>query len=362
VTAASGNQGDLDVLERGEDARVRAVEVDRASVRILEDAQTAPLRPGDIRVAVLACGICGTDLHILEGITLPPGSEYPVRPGHEVCGRVTEVGAGADIAIGSLVVLHPLSPCGACADCTGGSEQRCGAARVLGLTTWGGMADAVVWPASRAVVVDGLEPAAAAILADAVATAYRALRLAEVPTGGALCVLGAGGVGTQVIEIARALDPGIRVAAVVRSAGTGARLREQFGDTVTVVVGLGGAVAELRRVVDRFDAVVDFSGAPEAASVGVRILRRGGRLVLGSVDEHPLHLGSMQAFVTREIQVRGSYTSTIDDLRAVTQLALADKLDLASAVTHRFPLAEAESAFATLRQRPPGMVRVVVEP
>lgn len=320
------------------------------------------MRDGDVRVEVLACGICGTDLHIYEGMTLPPGTEYPVRPGHEVCGRVVEAGVGADVPVGSLVVLHPLSPCGRCSECFEGKEQRCGESKVLGLTTSGGMADEVIWPASRAVVVDGIDAASAAILADAVATAYRALQLAEVPVGGSLCIIGAGGVGTQVLAIARALDPKVRIAAVVRSTGTGARLREQFGSSVTVVVGIEHAVVELRRALDRFDAVVDFSGAPEAPSVGVRVLRRGGRLVLGSVDEHQLELGSMQAFVTREIRVYGSYTSTIEDLRAVTRLALDGRLDLAAAVTHRFPLADAEKAFATLRERPPGMVRVVVEP
>ena len=120
-----------------------------------------------------------------------------------------------------MVVLHPLAACGRCERCAAGRDHLCANARILGIEADGGMADEVVWPLDRLVAVDGLPPAQAALLPDAVATAYHALGVAALPSGGTLCVLGAGGIGTHVLQLARVLDPAVRLAAVVRSAGDG---------------------------------------------------------------------------------------------------------------------------------------------
>jgi propanol-preferring alcohol dehydrogenase len=315
--------------------------------------------PGFARVRVLACGVCGTDLHLLRGMVLPPGVEYPIRPGHEVAGMVEEVKApGAPVSVGDLAVLHPLAPCGRCEECRHGREQRCDSARILGIHDPGGLAEAVVWPAHRMLPAEGLAPATAALLADAAATAHHALTVADVPRGGALCVLGAGGVGTSVLAIAKALDPSARLSAVVRSEATAARVRALGVD---VQVGLSQAARALRRRIGRVDAVIDFSGDPAAPAEGAALLRRGGRLVLGSVVDAPLVLGHSSAFMTRELQVAGAYTSSLADLRAVIQLVRDGRLAADGWASHRRPLVQAPEALALAEQRPPGMIRVVVE-
>lgn len=337
---------------------MRFVEVAPGSVA-LRDGPPAPLPAGAVRVRVLACGVCGTDVHMLHGMRLPRGVDYPVRPGHEVAGLVTEpapeVPGGP--AVGDLVVLHPLAPCGDCPACADGREQNCERARVLGIHSAGGLAEEVVWPAARAVVATGLSPAGAAVLADAFATAYRALRVASVPPGGALCVLGAGGVGTQVLRLARVLDPSVRLAAVVASAASAARVAA-LG--VPVQRGVAGVARRLRPL-GPFDAVADFSGSPDAPAEGVRLLRPGGRLVLGAVLEEELRLGPGVLVQTRELVVAGVFSSTIADLRAVAALARSGRLDVEASVTHRMPLAAAAEAFALVGSRPPGLERLVVE-
>jgi propanol-preferring alcohol dehydrogenase len=319
--------------------------------------------PGFARVRVLACGICGTDLHLLRGMVLPPGVEYPIRPGHEVAGVVEEVNAPrepseAPVAVGDLAVLHPLAPCGHCEECRAGREQRCDSARVLGIHDPGGLAEVVVWPSHRMLPAQGLAPATAALLADAAATAHHALTVAQLPRGGALCVTGAGGVGTSVLAIARALDPTVTLSAVVRSEATAARV-EALG--VEVQVGLNGSARSLRRRIGRVDAVIDFSGDPAAPAEGAALLLRGGRLVLGSVVDAPLLLGASSAFMTRELQVAGAYTSSLADLAAVIELVRSGRLAADDWASHRRPLAEAPAALALAEQRPPGMIRVVVE-
>ena len=330
------------------------VEVTPGSVRVLQVEAAAELPPGHARVAVAACGLCGTDLHLYEGMRMPPGASYPVHPGHEVAGTVVELGPGAGDGppVGTPVVLHPLAECGVCVACRAGRPDECAGGEVLGLHRPGGLASEVVWPVSRMVAVPGLDPRYAAVLADAVATAKRALDKARLPKGGALCVLGAGGVGTHVLELARLADPTARLMGVVRSPASVERLRGAGYEAV-----VNGA--DLRPH-GPFDAVVDFSGDPAAPTLAVRNLRPGGTLVFGSVIDGDLELGAAQRVQVRELVVAGVYSSSMDDLRAVAELAVSGALDLSASVTHQFPLADAPEAFRTLAARPPGMVRVVV--
>jgi len=338
---------------------MRYIELDLGAARLREGPEPE-LQPGFARVRVLACGVCGTDRDLLHGIVLPPGASYPVRPGHEVAGIVEQVdGDHGRVSEGDLAVLHPLSPCGCCPACRQGDrEQRCQAIRTLGIQDPGGFAEHVVWPATRMLPANGIDPAAAALLADAAATAHNAVRLAGVPRGGSLCVLGAGGLGTAALAIARALDPGVRLAAVVRSEASAARV-EALG--IEAHRGLGDAARELRRHVGRVDAVIDFSGRPEAPAEGVALLRRGGRLVLGSLVDAPLALGASSTFMARELEIVGAYASSIEDLAAVIELARDGRLDVGAWVSRRLPLEDFERAMALAEERPDGIVRVVVQ-
>lgn len=329
--------------------------------RITIDSQEPrPLDPGWVRIRVGACGVCGTDLHLMEGMPLPGGSQYPVRPGHEVAGTVIEANSPeGESLLGQQVVLHPLMTCGECPACTRGQEQRCASARILGMQEPGGLADEVVWPARRVVAAPGLRAAEAAILADAGATAHHALRAAELEPASALCILGAGGVGTQVAAIARALDPTVRIVGVVGSQASADRLGPVVDE---VEVGVAGLARRLKASGWAFDAVVDFSTQTGAPAEGARLLVPGGRLILGTVTHEPLMLGPGVLVQSRELIVKGAYTSTIDDLRAVIDLASRGAIDVSASVTHTFALDDAATAMATMAQRPPGMVRVVVEP
>lgn len=340
---------------------MRFVEVQPGSVTL----QSGPARepgPADVRVRVEACGICGTDLHLLHGMVMPPGAAYPVRPGHEVAGVVAQVGTDVhDRRVGDRVALHPLDPCGTCEACIAGSEQRCESARILGIHAHGGMADEVVWPSARTVLTGDLPPEQAALLPDAVATAWHALQRARLPTGGTLVVIGAGGVGTHALQLAAAVDGTASLAAVVRSEASASRLA-QLG-LGAVVQGLEGSARRLRNLVGPADAVLDFSGALAAPAEGVRALRRGGVLVLGSVVDEPLDLRtSTTAVVTREISVVGSYSSTVADLQAVTDLARSGVLNLSGSASVELSLDEATGAFSMLEERPPGLVRMVLRP
>jgi 2-desacetyl-2-hydroxyethyl bacteriochlorophyllide A dehydrogenase len=340
----------------------RYVRVRPGSVELVTESPPQPPLPGpgEALIDVLACGICGTDLHMWHGMRLPAGAEYPVRPGHEVAGLVRSLGNGADgqgIAAGDLVVLHPVAPCGACGICRSGSEQLCPNAQVLGIHRPGGLADTVSWPVRRMVAASGLAPTRAAVLADAVATAYRAVRQAELPAGGRACVIGAGGVGMHVLELLRAADPGARLVGIVSRASSAQRLAtagydaEVTDDTIH---------RRLRERFGGFDAVFDFSGQPASPRLGIRLLDRRGVLVLGSVLDGDLALGQATTIQTRELAVRGVFNSSLDDLRSVVELARSGRLNLSGSVSHVRPLSDAVAAFAELDARPEALTRMVL--
>lgn len=315
---------------------------------------------GWARLEVLACGICGTDLHLLHGMKLPLGASYPVYPGHEVAARVLEADPGAGPQAGETVVLHPLLPCGTCEACLSGREHQCPTGEMLGIHRAGGLAEEMVWRSDRLVPVGDLEPKLAALLPDAVATAYHAVARAALSPGGKLAVIGAGGVGTNVLQIARAIDPNVQAVAVVHSEGTAKRIQE-LG--FPIVRGLEGSGRELRKQFGAMDAVVDFSGAAQAPSEAIRMLKKGGRLVLGAILDEKVSLSTTYTgLVTNEIEMVGSYSSVLSDLRAVVELAKSGRLPLEGLVSHLFKLEDAERALEVLEQRPPGMVRVAVEP
>ncbi len=330
---------------------------------VLMEGPPLELTPGDVRVHVLACGICGTDIHALHGMVLPRGATYPIRPGHEVAGIVQEVydDGAADVSVGDLVALHPLDPCRTCEACVSGHDKRCDNVRALGFHVAGGMAQEVVWPADRMVRVTGVGAGEAALLPDAVATAYRALMAADLPDDGGLCVVGPGGVGTHVLMLARTLYPAARLAAVVRSETGAERVRALGAEPI---VNLERSARRVREAVGAVDAVVDFSGARDAPGEGVKMLRHGGRLVLGGVRDEPLLVGTtMSGIVSRELTVTGVFASSMDDLRAVASIAAAGRLDLAHSVSRTFPLESAVEAIEIAADHPSGsIVRVIIAP
>lgn len=317
--------------------------------------------PGWTRVQVAACGVCATDLHLFHGMELPRGIEYPVRPGHEVSGVVLEA-PGAEHLTGAQVVLHPIIPCGVCAPCQHGRENRCRGAGSLGIDYPGGFADEVYWPAGRLVDVSGIDLYQAAILPDAVATAYHAIGVARIPEGGRLSVVGGGGVGTNLMKLARALYPAITITAIVHSAATAERIKSvALADRV--FVGLKGSGKRVMTEVGPQDAVIEFGAGAAAVREGLMMLTRGGRFVFGSISAELVELGtSVTTIVTRELQIRGSYASTLADLRAVVAIARSGVLDLSTSVSHTFPLDQVLDAIRLVEARPKDLTRVIVRP
>lgn len=292
--------------------------------------------PGEVRIQVDACGVCRTDLHVLDGEL--PQARYPIVPGHEVVGRVEALGAGvASLRPGQWVGVPWLAEtCGRCEFCRRGQENLCDAARFTGCSRDGGYASHMLALADYCVRLEDVRcsPVHAAPLLCAGLIGWRALRAAGPVRR--LGLFGFGAAAHIVCQVARA--EGIEVFAFTRP---GDRAAQRFARDL----GACWAGDSEGATPARLDAAIVFAPVGALVPIALRALRKGGRVVCAGI-----HMSDIPAFpyalLWQERQVRSVANLTRVDATAFIRAAGAARV-----VTHvqAYPLAAANEALADLR-------------
>ncbi len=290
--------------------------------------------PGEMLIAVSACGVCRTDLHVVDGEV---AARYPIVPGHEIVGRVLALGAGVTgFAPGQRVGVPWLGrTCGRCAYCRSGRENLCDSPEFTGATRDGGYASHVVADAHYCFALpERFSDAEVAPLLCAGLIGWRALRLAgEAP------VVGLYGFGAAAHILAQvATWQGRRVHAFTKPGdGAGQDFARSLG-----CVWAGGA-DELPP--EELDAALIFAPAGELVPLALKAVRKGGRVVCAGI-----HMSDIPSFpyadLWEERQILSVANLTRED--GVSFFAVAEQSGLAT-VTEEFPLGEANRALARLR-------------
>lgn len=300
--------------------------------------------PGEVTVEVKACGLCLTDIHIMEGRV--PTVRLPLVPGHELAGVIVERGPGVtDCAVGDRVAVATDVNCGHCDFCLRGESNRCLNLARIGFERNGGMAEAVNVPAAN---IERLAPGVpiekAAIIADAVASIYRGLAtVGGVRAGMKVAILGVGGLGIQGVRIARML--GAEVTCTDLSDAKLERARA-FGAAHTINPARESFLDVARKVVGGFDVVLDNVGIKETLRDAVTACRNGGTVVAMGYVEPALEIPSYDV-VIREKRVVGSRGVSRSEFREVVRLVNSGQLD--PDVGERVPIARVNEAFENLR-------------
>ena len=314
--------------------------------------------PGEILLKVVACGLCHSDLHYMDH-GVPTFKAPPLILGHEISGTVVRVGPGVDRErIGTSVLLAPVTSCGDCAMCRTGRENVCVRQRMLGNTIDGGFAEFVVAPARDAFEIPADVPLEeACIIADALTTAFHAItRRARVEAGETVVVVGCGGLGLNVVQVASLV--GAKVIAIdidpskldlARALGAAATIDARDGDAAKRVRAETGGGA---------DVAVDAIGNPMTQEQALASLRTGGRLLLlGFAAENMSLPGGRVTY--REITVIGTLGCRPVDFPVVMDLVRRGRLALGRLVTHRHRLDAINDGFDALR-RGEGVRHIVV--
>lgn len=325
---------------------------------VVADGVDAPLRieerevphpgPGEVLVRVQACGVCGSDLFLLEGGF---GTDrFPVVPGHEAAGVVAELGAGVDtVRVGDQVALYYIENDPTSRWVRTGRPNLGPAVRRMGVDCDGAFADYVVRPADTLIRPSApLDPAQLAVLTDAVATPYHALHgVARVQPGERVVVIGIGGIGSNAVQIARHL--GADVIAVARSptkldlaADLGASELVRADDDATVLA------AVQRLTGDGADVVLQCVGSAAQDQLAVQLAGPGGRVVFVGAALAPFEVRAVD-LIWRELSLLGSRGFTPDDIATVVDLSLAGVLRTDHLIGAPRPLEEASAALDDLR-------------
>lgn len=316
--------------------------------------------PGQVRVRVEACGVCGSDVFLQKG-GFGDAVSLPVIPGHEAAGIVDAVGDGvAGFSRGEQVALYyitvPLDDPWAAR----GRPNISPRVTRMGVDVDGAFAEYVLRPPAALIKPRAPLPAAMlAVLTDAVATPLHGLkRVAHLQPGETLVVLGVGGLGSNAVQLGKAF--GARVIAVTRSAGK-QRLARALGADEVVAADAGDPVAAVKALTGGHgpDVVVQCVGSAAVDEQAIAMGGPGGRVVLiGSSLDH-FRARAVDIF-WRELAVLGSRGFVPDDIRDAIDLYLDGTLRLDHLVESVRPLEEANEALEDLKA---GRVfRSVLEP
>lgn len=304
--------------------------------RMVESAAPEPGQ-GQVRLRVLACGVCRTDLHVAEGDL--PVRRQSVVPGHEIVGEVDAVGDGVvEWQTGDRVGAAWLRrTCGQCVYCRRGAENLCPSSEYTGWTHDGGYAEAVVVPAGFVYSLpDGYSDADLAPLLCAGIIGYRALARASLPAGGRLGIYGFGGSAHLAAQVA--LARGARVHVLTRSA----KARELALD-----LGASSAGPADGEAPEPLDAAILFAPVGWLVPVALRALDRGGVLSIAGIHLSDVPVLNYESELFYEREIRSVTSNTRSDGREFLDFCATKPV---AVHTTQYPLDSVEAALMDLAE------------
>jgi threonine dehydrogenase-like Zn-dependent dehydrogenase len=320
--------------------------------------------PEEVLVAVRACGICGSDVHGMDGST--GRRRPPIIMGHEAAGVIAATGTAVrDWAEGERVTFDSTIYCGKCDYCRRGDINLCDNRRVLGVSCetyrqHGAFAEFVAVPQQVLYRLPDELSFEHAALAEPFGVALHAVRRAPISLNDTVVVLGAGMIGLALVQALRLSGCGRLV--IVDVAEARLALARKMGATDAVNSADGKAAAAILDLTHGRGADVAFEAVGVTATVDLALgcLRKGGTAALvGNISpriEFPL-----QVAVTRELSIHGSCASR-GDYPAVLDLLGRGALQAGPLLSATAPLAEGAAWFDRLYRREPGLLKVILKP
>jgi len=307
-------------------------------IAIKQVADPTPL-PSEAVVKVEACGICGTDIHVLRGEFAP--TRYPIVPGHEFCGEVVAIGSDArNVKVGDFVAVDPSLFCGRCRQCRAGRFNLCEYWNAIGVgSANGASAEFVAVPSANAFPLPPDLPRHWGALVEPLSCAVHGLDMVDVKVAEDYLIYGAGTMGLLLAQLAK--DAGAsRVEMVERNPKRHDLAKRLAADRIAV------SADELERP-QGWDVVIDATGVVPAIEDGIRRVARGGTfLMFGVANADATATFSPFRIYNDEIKIVGSMAVLHSFERALSLLAKG-VIDCQAMITNRYKLDEYQTAIDT---------------
>ena len=334
----------------------------------VSELETPKPSGNEVIVKVKAAGVCHSDLHLWEGgydmgdgtflKVTDRGVKYPITPGHEIVGTVSEVGNDVkDVSVGDDVLVYPWIGEGECPACKAGNENLCDAPKSIGLFQDGGYAENVKVPHYKYLAkISGLDLDAATSLACSGLTAYNAVKKANANSPEYLVIIGAGGLGLIAIQLAKAITKAkiICVDMDDKKFETAKKMGADFVVNTNVIgsisTGTGGPVEKIISICNGkgADSVIDFVNAPQTVKTALAVLRKRGNLVLVGLFGGSINL-SLVTIPLKSLTIQGAYTGNYNDM--IELIDLAKKGVIKPVISKRYSIDEANEALENLKAR-----------
>lgn len=310
----------------------------------LRDEPVPTPAAGEVRVRTTYIGVCGSDTHAFHG--RHPFIPIPYLPGHEATGVVEELGSGVTtVAVGERVVVEPTLPCWHCKQCRSGSENLCENLEFFGCGyPQGGMADRFVIRADRLhVIPDDIDDLAAALI-EPLSTPVHAGRIAGPLRGKAVAVLGAGTIGLLMLAVARWSGAAKVVVTDPLPAKRDIALR--LGADAVVDALAPDVVAQVRSALgESADVVFDCVAVKSTTLAAIEMALKGGTVVVVGVPSADFEI-PIRILQDQQVRLQGSATYVPQDYATAMEIIASGQVRPEDFVTGRFPLEQAEEAFA----------------
>lgn len=321
----------------------------------LQDIERPELEDGWCRIKVLRVGVCGSDISSIAGKLI--FTHFPITPGHEFSGIITETRNCQKFHTGMYVTANPIFSCGECEACQKGELNHCTQTEVLGVVSHDGCyAEEVVVPEKMLFEIPENVPAERGAMIEPVTVALTALKKACVKEGSKVAVFGAGNIGLVVIGLAKSL--GAQEVLAVDMVEDRLKVAVQMGADRTVTV------TDLENHIDdyssHYDCLIDGVGIESVMALMVKMVKPGGHIDVYGVPKGT-YLVPVQAAFVKDVTISTSRLYGYDMSEAIRIVADENSIDFDPMITHRVSLQEFSELSKKIVNREVDSIKVILE-
>lgn len=348
----------LNGLGRGVFTIKAVVKSDHGSGMDIREIPMPQIEEDEVLVKVLAASICGSDLHMFEGAAGYDWVNVPLVPGHEFAGVVVEVGNAKDSTLlNQNVVVNPYVACGKCAACRRGQPNLCDGlyspmdkvparSLVYGFRKNGGMAEYVAVKRDNLLVLPEGCPIEVAGMLEAIGISVHAIERADIKPGDSAVIIGPGPIGLALVAVLANFGLKKLIVTGLKADDQRLKLAKELGASEVIYSDVTNDVEEVRRISAGagVDFVFESSGFAGAINSAIRMLRKGGELLLVGISSKESVLPTSE-IVRGELTIKGVYGVTPKTLERTLTMATSG-YQFSKLISHILPLEEALKGFA----------------